>query len=465
VASPEEGGSFMSIEKLFEFGGMWIGRVSGSEQLYRFWYDNRNGEVRRRSLKTKNIEEAKKRLAETVVNDAPTEADDPEKVPLVFVLTHSLEGHADSRPSAHVAKRACELVMQFLERQCGFVDNVNTLQFSIIYQVEFAKWCAKEFLHSHAYVSRILSVVAAACRYAAKTKLIKSASGELRQARLLRYVPEISYNTKWVADIRQVAEPRPRDYVPSFEELASLLDTECGELLRRYDIIALNTWARPEAIVDLNVGQQVDFENELLDLNPPNRRQNKKQRPIIRLTANLRGWLEHWAEDRPLSYDKKSDDGKLERIAARHLKAQFARRSTRWMLRQTGFTQGEIGQLLNLSRKGNSAELNKALESAERKGIQRITRYTLRHFMARRVRGLAETNVGREQRSMWLGHCKRDATSWYETHDIEFLRECFQATTLVIEKLDRLMQRELISPNVRQLNIQSLVHSRRSAGS
>jgi integrase len=446
VASPEEGGSFMSIEKLFEFGGMWIGRVHGSQQLYRFWYDSRNGEVRRRSLKTTNIEEAKKRLAEVVFKDTPTEADDPEKVALVVVLTHYLEGHADSLPSAHVARRACELVMQFLERQCGFDANVKTSQFSKIYQAEFAKWCAKEFQYSPAYVSRILSVVAAACRYAAKTKLIKLVSGELREARLLRYVPEISYDTKWVADVMQVAEPKPRDYVPSFEELASLLDTECGELLRRYDILALNTWARPEAIVDLNVRLQVDFENELLDLNPPNRRQNKKQRPIIRLTTNLKGWLDHWAEDRPLSYDKKSDGGNMERIAACHLKAQFTRRSTRWMLSRAGFTQSEIGQLLNLSRKGNSAELNKALESAERKGVQRITRYTLRHFMATRVRGLAETNVGREQRSMWLGHSKRDATSWYETHDPEFLHECSQATTLVIEKLNSLTRRELIPP-------------------
>jgi hypothetical protein len=266
-------------------------------------------------------------------------------VPLVFVLTHYLEGHADFRPSAHVARRACELVMQFLERQCGFDANINTSQFSIIYQVEFAKWSVKEFQDFPAYVSRISSVVAAACRYAAKTKLIKSASGELKEAKLLHHVPEISYNTKWVADIMQVAEPRPRDYIPSFEELASLLDTECGELLRRYDIIALNTWTKPEAIVDLNVHQQVDFENDLLDLNPPNRRQNKKQRPIIHLTTNLRGWLEHWAEDRPLSYDKKSDDGKLIRIAARHMKAQFTQRSTRWMLRQAGFTRDEIGQL------------------------------------------------------------------------------------------------------------------------
>lgn len=60
----------------------------------------------------------------------------------------------------------------------------------------------------------------------------------------------------------------------------------------------------------------MDFETELLDLNPPNRGQNKKQCPAIRLTTNLKGWLEHWAGDRPLSYDRKSEDGKLERVAA-----------------------------------------------------------------------------------------------------------------------------------------------------
>jgi hypothetical protein len=313
----------MSLEKLFEFGGLWIGRVHGSQRLYRFWYDSRNGEVRRRSLKTTDIEEAKKRVAEIVVSEAPVMADDPEQVPIVFVLTHYLKGHADARPSAHVSRRACELVMQFLERKCGFDASVKTSQFSSIYQAEFAKWCAAEFHHSPAYVSRVLSVVAAACRFAAKTKLVKSVTGELREAKLLRYVPEVNYDTKWVAEVMQIAEPRPRDYVPTFEELATLLDTECSEVLRRYDIIALNTWARPEAIIDLNVRRQVDFENGLLDLNPPNRRQNKKQRPIIRLTSNLQNWLEHWDEDRPLSYNKKLSNGETVRTAAQHLKAQF----------------------------------------------------------------------------------------------------------------------------------------------
>ncbi|MGB8313154.1 MAG: hypothetical protein WCE69_01560, partial [Aestuariivirga sp.] len=70
--------------------------------------------------------------------------------------------------------------------------------------------------------------------------------------------------------------------------------------------IALNTWARPEAILDLSVRAQVDFEHSLIDLNPPSRKQTKKRRPIIRLTENLRGWLEHWGEDRPLSYQART---------------------------------------------------------------------------------------------------------------------------------------------------------------
>ena len=443
----------MSITKLFEFGGMWIGRVQGSQQLYRFWYDGRNGEVRRRSLKTTDIEEAKKRLAEIVVNEAPVNASDPEQVPLVFVLTHYLEGHADALPSAHVSRRACELVLQFLEQKCGFDARVKTSQFSSIYQAEFAKWCRVEFRHSPAYVSRVLSVITAACRFAAKTKLIKSNTGELKEAKLLSYVPEVNFDTKWVATIMGAPEPRPRDFVPSYEELASLLDTESGEVLSRYDIIALNTWARPRAITDLNIRLQVDFENDLLDLNPPNRRQNKKHRPVIRLTSNLRSWLEDWAENRPLSYDKTLPDGQVQRLAVTHLKAQFNRRTTKWMLQRSGLAEDEIVQLIRSSRKGVTVALANAIAAAKEKGIQRITRYTLRHFMATRVRGLTESKVGREQRSLWLGHGKKDATSWYETHDPEFLRECARATDLVIDKLDGLMKRDLVSPTVRHTRL------------
>lgn len=64
--------------------------------------------------------------------------------------------------------------------------------------------------------------------------------------------------------------------------------------------------------------------------------------------------------------------------------------------------------------------------------------------MATRVRGLKEVCVDREQRSLWLGHGKKDATSWYESHDPEFLLEASQATCIIIEKLDALTKRNLV---------------------
>jgi hypothetical protein len=241
------------------------------------------------------------------------------------------------------------------------------------------------------------------------------------------------------------------------------MSLDASEILRRYDILALNTWARPEAIVELSVKQQVDFENGLLDLNPPGRRQNKKQRPVIRLTTNLNGWLEHWGEDRPLSYTTLNAEGERERKPATHIKAQFNRRSTHWMLLKAGMDQATIDDLFGTARRGSLKPLQDALERAETKGINRIARYTLRHFMATRVRGLTKSKVAREQRSLWLGHGKRDATSWYETHDPEFLNECALATCEILDRLDALMKRRLVPPNIEQMRILAKVATTKRA--
>jgi integrase len=90
------------------------------------------------------------------------------------------------------------------------------------------------------------------------------------------------------------------------------------------------------------------------------------------------------------------------------------------MLIRDGLGKNEIDRLFLEARKGTHQPLNDAIVRAETNGIHRITPYTLRHFMATRVRGLRDVKVDREQRSLWLGHGKKDATSWYESHDPEF---------------------------------------------
>jgi hypothetical protein len=59
------------------------------------------------------------------------------------------------------------------------------------------------------------------------------------------------------------------------------------------------------AICELSVKAQVRFDAGLVDMNPPGRAQNKKHRPTIRLTDNLRGWLVHWNLDRPMMRGEK----------------------------------------------------------------------------------------------------------------------------------------------------------------
>ena len=56
-------------------------------------------------------------------------------------------------------------------------------------------------------------------------------------------------------------------------------------------LIATNTLARPGAVLDLRPAQ-FDNVHGLLGLNPADRAQNKKYRPIVPVTATLRPWLE-----------------------------------------------------------------------------------------------------------------------------------------------------------------------------
>ena len=292
---------------------------------------------------------------------------------LVAVLNHYFLSHSDKKVSAHVARRSGDMVLRFLEEECGQGPEVKVGTFRKGLQALYAVWASQKYNHSPAYISRCLSVIAAACRYSAKTLVKLGQDGQVTESRMLNVMPEICYDAKWLADIINKPEPKPQDVIPTFEQLASLLDSEGSEVLQRYDILALNTRARPEAILQLKIKGQVDFDNSLVNLNTSGRKQTKKHRPTIRLTANLRGWLEHWGEDSPLTFTVSTKGSKLSRRISSHIKAQFKRRSFRWMLTMNGLTKTEIDGLFRMAREGNRRPFNEAIASAEQWGIPRIT--------------------------------------------------------------------------------------------
>lgn len=439
----------MSTEKLFEIGGHWIGKVEGRGGYYAFNYDGRSRQVHRASLKTNDFEEAKKKLATIAITSVKHDPRSPDEVMLVSVLNHYFINHSDKKVSAGMARHAGDLILMFLETECGHGPEVVVGKFTKGVQALYAIWAAQKHNHAPSYISRCLSVIAAACRFASKTVVQFGPDGQITESRMLNMMPEVCYDAKWLAEVTNKPEPKPRDVIPTFEQLASLLDTEGSEVLRRYDIIALNTWARPEAVLEFRIKGQVDFDNSLLDLNPPGRKQTKKHRPVLRLTANLRGWLEFWAEDAPLTFTVSTKGRILKRKSANHIRAQFKRRTMRWMLVQSGLEEEAIDELFRLARTGFRKPLNDAVRKAEERGVPRITPYSYRHFMATRVRGVKEVRVDREQRSLWLGHGRRDTTSWYEKHDPEHLRECALATNIILEKLDALTTRDMLPPTLK----------------
>jgi integrase len=258
---------------LFELGGSWIAREPGRDGFWRFWNDPGAGRVRRSRLAADDLEAAKIELARLVVTAG-------EKTPdslLAAVLAAYHEARTDHLPSAKAARIASRKVLAFL-RPGATVADWTEARVKAFAAAEIGAGL------SHAYVSRTLSVIAAAFRHA-------------------RLTPP-PYSLAWVhAAVPGGKAPR-RVPIPTDAEIARLLSAPVPEPLFRWMLISLATGCRPEAALDLGPDQRRDG---LLDLNPPGRKQTKKWRPIVRepgaLTAALNAWdAPGEAEGRPGRY-------------------------------------------------------------------------------------------------------------------------------------------------------------------
>jgi len=66
----------------------------------------------------------------------------------------------------------------------------------------------------------------------------------------------------------------------------------------------IGTACRPEAAYELT-GEQLDFENRLIDLNPPGRAQTKKIRPVVKMPESLAVILKGAPKGRLITYQGK----------------------------------------------------------------------------------------------------------------------------------------------------------------
>lgn len=398
---------------LFEYRGQWIDQEPGRPGFYRYWYDDGSRRVKRKALAAADLPGAKEELIDLLA-DANISSKEPGQVLLADALAHYLE-HAATPAGARqmmAARRAGQLVMLAM---MTLVKHPVVADLTLIRQQLCWSWLATEHKLSAKSISTYMISVRAALNYCARPHII-TVAGEKQEARLLdQSVPIICGENEIAAHVGKPVSG-PREYIPTFQDFGRWIDAIEEEDDFRYVMIALNTAARNEAIFDLRVAEQVDFEFGTIDLNPGGRRQTKKRRPVLRLTPNLAAWLKHWEDDRPIKGYQDIVEKRLNKIGK----------------------QPEI-----------TDDASNVIRPAF--GMPEMTCYTIRHFIATHMRRTSFT-VSREQRSKWLGHTVKEGsktTDWYEKFDPDYLEGPMRATEEIIRKLQKHTRRKLFAPATR----------------
>lgn len=241
----------------FKLGKYWL-KLRGSK-YYFYWYDNKKKRTPRRSTGTSDFQTAQRILAEYAIRNEQIRDQDVREMPLSTVLVRYYDNHAKHLRSAETSRNAlrkwtehyqgCMVSDLTPERQKRFIDAL------------------KKDGYANEYINRILTTGRAALNYAYQNQ-------EITSTPFIRLLP---------AGI-------PRERVMTITEAAALFNACTEPHIQMYLMLAFNTLARPEALLELTAFQ-IDYERRLINLNPPGREQTKKRRPTVPITKTLMPWL------------------------------------------------------------------------------------------------------------------------------------------------------------------------------
>lgn len=231
----------------------------------RTWYDAETEQMRRVSLGERDFSTAHKALVRWFLENHCERDAKPADVLIETALLTYYNGHAQHLPSAQQARIACDLWRQHFTGEA-----ITAL--TIPRQERFVDWLRARKL-SAGYISRTLSVGRAAINRLNRR-------GELASAPFI-----IDVQTQ---DDRMAVEPKGRPL--AIEEMGQIFDAAKSDHIFMFCMVSVATLQRPNAVLDVTQFQ-VDHDHDVIDFNPPGRRQTKKVRAVVRIPAALKPWL------------------------------------------------------------------------------------------------------------------------------------------------------------------------------
>lgn len=319
---------------------------------------------------------------------------------MLAVFTRYWEEHSDDRANPSAARRAGDLLIDFLGDDAAKVGLLTQDR-----QREFMRWLRERHGHSVAYISRVQSIVAAALNRAV-------ADDDMDAKALLTRAPKIIVQPSAVAEVLDAPEPMPRTWHPDLKSLAKFFDAippEEETRLLRFSILMLALGGRPEAIKQLTPGQ-IDTRDKLVSLNPDGRRQNKKYRATVPVADRLWPVLETWCE--------------------------------------AGTVVHNEGQPVVVLRKPWAAVRKAAGLPAQ------FTPYALRHMVGSELR---RRRVSKEQREAFMGHRRRNTNDLYGQFDPDYLADAKAAIDSFLGELEAACK----TPLFRQVSANAALEQRR----
>ena len=280
----------------YQVGKFWLGREDESSSWYIYWYDARKRKTRRKTTHEESFERAKDLIDEhyyasrTQIKAAPVDAD------IRKILSNYWLEHGRTLTAAQVINSAILSFTKFidLEEDTGRVTGLTML--SDLTPRYIRRYIAWRLTHSirvvHNEEGEVVKVLTSKKDISPNTvqtyvKYIRAAinwaykNGDIS---ICPYIPGLS----------RYELNGPRTAFISIEMMANALTyahTHKMDYLFKFIICSIGTIARPQTVLELHVGSQMDWTQGLLDLNPLGRRMTSKRRPVVAVPELLEKWL------------------------------------------------------------------------------------------------------------------------------------------------------------------------------
>lgn len=357
--------------RAFEYGGFWLSRGARSRQYKRTWFDAGTRQTRRSSLGRgdfSDLERAKDALIAYVQANRKLVNEAPDTVPAALIFTKYLTEHVPTVRSAPALRTETAFWLE------EFPDRMASEIVPEAIETFIAKLRARGL--SDGYIDRIMDTGRAAFNRA-------------RRLQQLREVP-------FIRAVETAADKRNKDPLGQpldLDQAVALLDAAAAvPHMLKFNMILACTMCRPEAALDLGQ-RQINRGADVIDLNPPGRKQTRKHRPVVPIARALRPFLESEA---PRAWPERRQrpaiiTDRLVTFAGYPVKSV----KTAW----------------------------RALRIAA-KLPEGITPYSWRHGMGRVLRA---ARVPSEQIDIMLGHIRGGTTTIYAPFDPDYCREAVAA--------------------------------------